>query len=180
MQSSQPDQHSMEQQQTSQLIAELEDMALDPTLDQCCRRDIESHISKERIRHSLQQNDRVDARQRLAASAICRDARTMSAAVSRQQEGLLQHQLQHQQSQTQQQLDAADEDLERLRRERLQQLQAQAAVQQQQQRAGFGFLNNLQEQKLQVSPQAQRLTAVGTQKSESSGQPQLFLLQQFY
>lgn len=147
MQPSQSDQHSLEQQQTSQLIAELEGMSLDPTLDQCCRRDIESRITKERIRHSLQQNDRIDARQRLAASAVCRDAAIMPSAAERQ-EG--RHHLQHQSSQ-EQQLEAGDEELERLRRERLQQLQAQAAVQQQQQQAGFGFLNNTKEKQLLVS-----------------------------
>lgn len=127
--------------QTQEIIQELQEMSLDPTLDQCCRRDIESQIRSEQIRQTLQQHDRVDTRQRVTSTAICRDPGKLAVLQDLPQpkvsqlkdyEGVL----------------SADHELEQLRRQRLRQLQAQAAVQQEQRQAEFGCLNMVQESKL--------------------------------
>lgn len=138
--------HSQDAQQTEFALQELQDMTLDPTLDQCCRRDIESQIRSERIRHSLQQHDRVDTRQRLLSSAICRDADRLAnlpvggdSTASRAAGG---EQIQ--------QRSQVEQELHELRRQRLQQLQAQSAERQQQQQDGFGRLNVVQEGNLLV------------------------------
>lgn len=129
--------------QTQEIIQELQEMSLDPTLDQCCRRDIESQIRSEQIRQTLQQHDRVDTRQRVTSTAICRDPGKLAVLQDLPQpkvsqlkdyEGVL----------------SADHELEQLRRQRLRQLQAQAAVQQEQRQAEFGCLNMVQESKLMV------------------------------
>ncbi|KAF8070999.1 hypothetical protein HT031_001080 [Scenedesmus sp. PABB004] len=146
---------SAAQRRTEALIEELQDMALDPTLDQCCRRDLDDQIARERIRACLQAADRVDARTRAAAAAVVRDAGVVAAAAAA--------------------ADAADADaaaaaaaaaaadgsaaqprepgggegeLAALRAARLAQLRAAAAAQAAGARAGLGSLNDVPEGKL--------------------------------
>ncbi|KAF6256722.1 hypothetical protein COO60DRAFT_84517 [Scenedesmus sp. NREL 46B-D3] len=124
-------------------------MALDPTLDQCCRRDLQSQIAKEQIRQSLQREDRIDARQRAAAAAVCRDPAVLAAASLQESH----QQQQGQQLQAGETLDGelvaeGDAELAVLRQQRLTQLRAQGAEQQEAQRSGFGSLNDVQEAKL--------------------------------
>ncbi|WIA31803.1 hypothetical protein OEZ86_002671 [Tetradesmus obliquus] len=141
-------------QQTQQLIDELEDMALDPTLDQCCRRDIQSQMAKERIRQSLQREDRIDARQRLAAEAVCRDPAALAAASLQetlQQQRAAAAAFKNRNDELDSDLEAegeGDAELAALRQQRLAQLRAQGAAQQQAQRSGFGSLNDVQEGQL--------------------------------
>jgi hypothetical protein len=133
---------------------QLEDMALDPTLDQCCRRDIQSQIAKERIRQCLQREDRIDARQRVSAAAVCRDPAALAAASLQEQHLQVQQQLENDELNSDEFLedgeaaDAADAELAMLRQQRLAQLRAQSAAQQEVQRSGFGNLNDVQEGKL--------------------------------
>lgn len=123
--------------QTEDIIQELQELSLDPTLDQCCRRDIQSQVHRERIRHALQQQDRVDARERITAAVFCRDATRLAAMQEAPDPQASQHA-------------HIDSELEELRRQRLRQLQAQSAVQQEQRKVGFGTLNTVHEGKLLV------------------------------
>lgn len=141
--------------QTEDVIQELQEMALDPTLDQCCRRDIESQIYAERIRQSLQQHDRIDTRQRLATSAICRDGSQLETLQEQQE-------LQLPQPDKPEQHIAVDQELEQLRLERLRQLKALSAVQQEQQQAGFGTVNTVLESKLLVRCRSATVTNSNT------------------
>lgn len=135
-------------------LLQLEDMALDPTLDQCCRRDIQSQIAKERIRQSLQREDRIDARQRLAAEAVCRDPAALAAASLQetlQQQRAAAAAFKNENDELDSDLEAegkGDAELAALRQQRLAQLRAQGAAQQQAQRSGFGSLNDVQEGQL--------------------------------
>lgn len=144
--------HDSTVQQTQQLIDELEDMALDPTLDQCCRRDIQSQIAKERIRQCLQREDRIDARQRAAAAAVCTDpaalaaARLQNASHPKQQQQL--QQIQDDDDELDSEEDEGDAELAMLRQQRLAQLRAQGAAQQEARRSGFGSLNDVKESQL--------------------------------
>jgi hypothetical protein len=130
-------------------------MALDPTLDQCCRRDIQSQIAKERIRQCLQREDRIDARQRVSAAAVCRNPAALAAAslqehaLQLQQQQLLEgDELNSDELEDGEAADAADAELAMLRQQRLAQLRAQGAAQNEAQRSGFGSLNDVQEGKL--------------------------------
>jgi hypothetical protein len=132
----------------------LEDMALDPTLDQCCRRDIQSQIAKERIRQCLQREDRIDARQRAAAAAVCRDPAALAVASLQEHFSHPQQQQQLQQfkdendDELQSEEDEGDAELAMLRQQRLAQLRAQGAAQQEAHRSGFGSLNDVKESQL--------------------------------
>jgi hypothetical protein len=136
------------------LQLQLEDMALDPTLDQCCRRDIQSQIAKERIRQCLQREDHIDARQRVAAAAVCRDPAVLAAASLQETHQQQQQQLSNAESNNNDELELTDEDevgdaeLAMLRQQRLAQLRAQGAAQQEAQRSGFGIVNDVTEGQL--------------------------------
>lgn len=151
--------HNNSMQQTQELIAELEDMALDPTLDQCCRRDIQSQIAKERIRQSLQHQDRIDTRQRLAAAAVCRDATALACSLQDTAEHSAEGQCES--SVAVGAVAIEDAELAELRRQRLAQLQAQSVIKQDAQRTGFGCLNDVQEGKLMVRGFGSCLSTMG-------------------
>lgn len=135
---------------TQAVIEQLEDMALDPALEDCCRRDLEQQIKSERIRQALQRDDRVEARQRLAAATLRTSADAAGAA--EQQEQLPDARApSRQQQQQQEQLHEGDHELQRLRQQRLRQLQAESAAKQEQRREGFGVLNTVPESSVLVS-----------------------------
>lgn len=142
--------------ETRAVIEELQEMAFDPTMDQCCRRDVQQQINQERIRHALQQQDRVDARQRMAAATIRRDAPPDASGSSsvdsrgpEQQQPHAQHEHHSKQQQEQQGASEGDDaELQRLREQRLRQLRAESAVKQEQRQEGFGRLNTVQESNL--------------------------------
>lgn len=128
---------------------------------------MQQQINQERIRHALQQQDRVDARQRMAAATIRRDAPTDAAGSSsvdsrgpEQQQPHAQHEHHSKQQQEQQgSSESDDSELQRLREQRLRQLRAESAVQQEQRQEGFGRLNTVQESSLLVG-------SVGTRQQE--------------
>jgi len=123
------------------------------------RRDVQQQINQERIRHALQQQDRVDARQRMAAATIRRDAPPDASGSSsvdsrgpEQQQPHAQHEHHSKQQQEQQGASEGDDaELQRLREQRLRQLRAESAVKQEQRQEGFGRLNTVQESNLLVS-----------------------------
>jgi hypothetical protein len=133
---------------TQAVIEQLQDMALDPALEDCCRRDLEQQIKSERIRQALQRDDRVEARQRLAAATLRTSADAAGAAA--QQEQLPDARAPPGQQQ-QQQVNEADDELQRLRQQRLRQLQAESAAKQEARREGFGVLNTVPENSVLVS-----------------------------
>lgn len=121
---------------------------------------MEEQLKSARIKHALQLDDRIDARQRMAAAAVRTDAAVLVEAahtsadsrVPAQQQpdaGHEHHQQQQQQLQNQGQPDDESE-LQRLRQQRLRQLQAQSAVQQEQRQEGFGVLNTVPESSVLV------------------------------
>lgn len=134
---------------TQAVIEQLQDMALDPALEDCCRRDLEQEIKSERIRQALQRDDRVEARQRLAAATLRTSADAAGTALQQQQ--LPDARAPSRQQQQQEQLDAGDHELQRLRQQRLRQLQAESAAKQEQRREGFGVLNTVPESSVLVS-----------------------------
>lgn len=77
-----PPPSSAEEAATHALIEDLRGAALDPTLDQCCQRDLRDRIAAERVRASLQARDRIDARTREAAGAIIRDPARIAAVAA--------------------------------------------------------------------------------------------------
>lgn len=118
------------------------------------RRDLHDSIKRERIRHALQRGDRVDARQRLAAAAVCTDGAAVAAATAAFQSPERDGSVQglgtglsgpHCAGQQQQLGLDVDGELLWLRQQRLQQLKQQSSVQQEQQREGFGSLNTVAE-----------------------------------
>lgn len=136
---------------TQAVIEQLKDMALDPALEDCCRRDLEQQIKSERIRQALQRDDRVEARQRLAAATLRTSADAAGAAVQQEQLPDARAPSRQQQQQQQEQLHEGDHELQRLRQQRLRQLQAESAAKQEQRREGFGVLNTVPESSVLVS-----------------------------
>lgn len=129
-----------------------------------CRRDLEQQIKSERIRQALQRDDRVEARQRMAAATIRAQSTSqhtsaqqqLDSRAPQQQQPSAQHEnhiLQQQQQQQQYGEGQSDDEgeLQRLRQQRLRQLQAESAVKQEQQREGFGVLNTVPESSVLVS-----------------------------
>jgi hypothetical protein len=53
-----------------QEIEHLQELALDPTLESCCRRDLEDALKIARVKAQLAPHDRSQARQRLAGQVL--------------------------------------------------------------------------------------------------------------
>jgi len=53
-----------------QEIEKLQDLASDPTLESCCRRDIEDALKTARVKAQLAPQDRSQARERLAGKVL--------------------------------------------------------------------------------------------------------------
>jgi hypothetical protein len=53
-----------------QEIEQLQELALDPTLESCCRRDLEDALKIARVKAQLAPQDRSQARQRLAGQVL--------------------------------------------------------------------------------------------------------------
>jgi hypothetical protein len=119
--------------QTEALVADLEECALDPTLDQCCRRDIQEQIGSAKIRGQLRSVDRVEAALRTREGVIVRDV------------------LKHPQEAHADDTDDEDATLTELRQKRLQQLQQDARAAEERRRAGSGQLRDIQQLHLTVS-----------------------------
>lgn len=131
------------------------------------RRDLQEQIQAERIKQALQRDDRVEARQRMAAGTLVSDpsllasathsARPTDSRAPLQQQPGHQHQQQQEQGeplqqQQQQPGDAGDDwELEQLRQQRMQQLRVESARKQEQQREGLGVLNTVPESSVLVS-----------------------------
>ena len=126
--------------QTDRLLADLEECALDPTLDQCCRRDIQEQMVSARIRGQLRSVDRVNAALRAREGVIVCDALPSDhATASYPQEAHADD------------LDDEDPVLAELRQKRLQQLQQDARVADDRRREGLGQLRDIQQTHLTVS-----------------------------
>lgn len=122
------------------------------------RRDLQQQIQAERIRQALKQDDRTEARQRMAAAAIRRTPQAPAPAQQADDRApALQQPHQHHLQLPEQAADSrSDEDgeLQRLRQQRLRQLQAESAAKQEGLREGYGMLNTVPESSVVVSEAA--------------------------
>lgn len=131
------------------LIGQLEECALDPTLEQCCRRDVQEQIKVARLKQSLKSVDRSDAHLRLQHGVLG----APGAGASALQQGVQVQQQQQNPETSDLDSDFGSEDdaeLEQLRQQRMQQLQQQAAQAKQLQQEGYGKLNDVVPSGLQV------------------------------
>lgn len=157
---------------TDALLQELEDMALDPALEGCCRRDVLENIRSGHIKRALQGADRAAVRSRLQQQAILSDPAALAALSlvggrggesagqgsgggalddSRDTGGagaLSDLRMKLPSSSADERASWSDPELEALRAARLQQLRARAARQEGERAAGHGRLNDVAADKL--------------------------------